>query len=121
MIGANETEKTRIAKFGYSDDPNNRIFGYSVIRLFGYSVIRLFGYSVIRLFGYSVIRSSEKPNIRLFGYSVIRVIRRKPKKTEFGDNRPKPFGSLTKTWNRDPGNFASLKKKTEFSNNLNAI
>jgi hypothetical protein len=31
----NETEKNRIAKFGYSGDPNNRIFGYSIIRLFG--------------------------------------------------------------------------------------
>jgi hypothetical protein len=48
MIGANETKKNRIAKFGY-----NRIFGYS-------------------------------------GH---------PKKTEFGNIRPKPFGSLAKTWN----------------------
>jgi hypothetical protein len=33
----NETEKNRIAKFGYSGHPNNRIFGYSVIRrIFGY-------------------------------------------------------------------------------------
>jgi hypothetical protein len=45
MIGANETGKNRIAKFGYSDDPNNRIFGYLVIR-----VIRITKYSVIRLF-----------------------------------------------------------------------
>jgi hypothetical protein len=32
-----------IRLFGHPN-PNNRIFGYSVIQLFGYSVIRLFGY-----------------------------------------------------------------------------
>jgi hypothetical protein len=42
----NETEKNRIAKFGYSGDPNNRIFGYSVIR-----VTRNTEYSVIWFFG----------------------------------------------------------------------
>jgi hypothetical protein len=41
----NETEKNRIAKFGYSGDPNNQIFGYSVIR-----VTRNTKYSVIWFF-----------------------------------------------------------------------
>jgi hypothetical protein len=60
--------------------------------------------SVIRLFGYW-----SDPKNRIFGYSVIRVTGitkfgnsghpKKTEETEFGDNLPKPLGSLAKKWN----------------------
>jgi hypothetical protein len=65
----NETEKNRIAKFGYSGDPNNRIFGYSVIQV-----------TRITEFG-----DSGHP--------------KNTEETEFGDNRPKPLVSLAKKRN----------------------
>jgi hypothetical protein len=60
----NETEKNRIAKFGYSGHPNNRIFGYS-----GLPNNRIFGYSVLRVTRITEFGSSGHPNnrIRFFG------------------------------------------------------
>jgi hypothetical protein len=73
MIGTKQ--KKRITKFGYLGDLNNQIFSYT----------RLFGYLVNRVTRVTEFGDSGHPN--------------KTEETKFGNNRPKPFGSLAKKWN----------------------